>query len=141
MRRSYARRRGLFAGLIAMAIFGALDVNMVRAWQQPSELPIAPRVSEAFALLGDAFATVAAENEAVLSITCSRTFATNWLAVRIGAFNLLRPGQGRLVCRAEVLKAGRHFHVVEAEVFGQRGDERVRVAQFNGTLAVIAGDF
>lgn len=55
--------------------------------------------------------------------------------------NLLRPGQGRLVCRAEVLKAGRHFHVVEAEVFGQRGDERVRVAQFNGTLAVIAGDF
>jgi LysR family glycine cleavage system transcriptional activator len=53
---------------------------------------IAPRVSEAFALLGDAFAAVQAENEAVLSITCSRTFATNWLAERIGAFNLVRPG-------------------------------------------------
>jgi LysR family glycine cleavage system transcriptional activator len=53
---------------------------------------IAPRVSEAFAMLGDAFAAVQAENEAVLSITCSRTFATNWLAGRIGAFNLMRPG-------------------------------------------------
>lgn len=52
---------------------------------------IAPRVSEAFALLGEAFAAVEAENEAVLGITCSRTFATNWLAGRIGAFNLLRP--------------------------------------------------
>jgi LysR family glycine cleavage system transcriptional activator len=48
-------------------------------------------VTEAFAIMGDAFATVQAENETVLSITCSRTFATNWLAVRIGAFNLLRP--------------------------------------------------
>lgn len=53
---------------------------------------IAPRVSEAFALLGDAFAAVQAENEAVLSITCSRTFATNWLAGRLGAFNLVKPG-------------------------------------------------
>jgi LysR family glycine cleavage system transcriptional activator len=53
---------------------------------------IAPRVSDAFALLGDAFATVRAENETVLSITCSRTIATNWLAERLGAFNLVRPG-------------------------------------------------
>jgi LysR family glycine cleavage system transcriptional activator len=52
---------------------------------------IAPRVTEAFALMGDAFAAVQAENEAVLSVTCSRTFATNWLAERLGAFNLLRP--------------------------------------------------
>jgi LysR family transcriptional regulator, glycine cleavage system transcriptional activator len=52
---------------------------------------IAPRVTEAFALLGDAFAAVQAENEAVLSITCSRTFAANWLAGRIGSFNLQRP--------------------------------------------------
>src|SRR5262245_55727573 len=52
---------------------------------------IAPRVTEAFALLGDAFAAVQAENESVLSITASRSFATNWLAGRIGAFNLMRP--------------------------------------------------
>ncbi|MDA7417047.1 PaaI family thioesterase [Xenophilus arseniciresistens] len=55
--------------------------------------------------------------------------------------NLLRPGQGRLLCVAEVLKAGRNFHVVEAEVFGQRGSEQVRVAKFNGTMAIVAGDF
>jgi len=53
---------------------------------------IAPRVTEAFAMLGEAFSAVQAENEAVLSITCSRTFATNWLAGRIGAFNLMKPG-------------------------------------------------
>ena len=53
--------------------------------------------------------------------------------------NLLRPGQGeRLECRAQVLKAGRSLHVVEAEVFGQRGDERVLVAKFSGTMAVVA---
>lgn len=52
---------------------------------------IAPRVSEAFALLDEAFSTVRAENEAVLNITVSGTFATNWLAPRIGDFNLSRP--------------------------------------------------
>ena len=52
--------------------------------------------------------------------------------------NLLRPGQGeRLRCRAQVLKAGRGLHVVEAEVFGARGAERVLVAKFNGTMAVL----
>jgi LysR family glycine cleavage system transcriptional activator len=53
---------------------------------------IAPRVSEAFATMGEAFAAVAAENESVLVITTSRSFATNWLAGRLGAFNLTRPG-------------------------------------------------
>jgi len=52
---------------------------------------IAPRVTEAFGILGEAFAAAQTENEAVLSITCSRTFAANWLAGRIGSFNLLRP--------------------------------------------------
>lgn len=52
--------------------------------------------------------------------------------------NLLRPGTGdRLDCRAQVLKAGRALHVVEAEVFGRRGAERVLVAKFNGTMAVV----
>lgn len=56
--------------------------------------------------------------------------------------NLLRPGQGeRLDCRAQVLKPGRNLHVVEAEVFGRRGDDRVLVAKFNATMAVVAGDF
>lgn len=52
--------------------------------------------------------------------------------------NLLRPGQGeRLRCRAQVLKAGRAFHVVEAEVFGSREARPVLVAKFNATMAVV----
>lgn len=56
--------------------------------------------------------------------------------------NLLRPGQGRrLVCRAQVLKAGRSLHVVEAEVHGEREGTPILVAKFNGTMAVVPGDF
>lgn len=52
---------------------------------------IAPRVSESFAALEETFASVRAENETVLNVTVSSTFGTNWLARRIGSFNLARP--------------------------------------------------
>ena len=52
---------------------------------------IAPRVSEAFTALEDAFSMLRAENEAVLTITAPLTFATNWLAGRLGEFQMLRP--------------------------------------------------
>lgn len=52
---------------------------------------IAPPVTAAFDALGDAFASVRAENESVLTITAPRTFATNWLAGRLGSFQLARP--------------------------------------------------
>ena len=52
--------------------------------------------------------------------------------------NLLRPGRGDVLqCRAQVLKAGRSLHVVEAEVFGSRDGQRLLVAKFNGTMAVV----
>jgi uncharacterized protein (TIGR00369 family) len=52
--------------------------------------------------------------------------------------NLLRPGRGeRLSCRAQVLKPGRSFHVVEAEVFAHRGAERTLIAKLNATMAVL----
>jgi len=52
--------------------------------------------------------------------------------------NLLRPGLGqRLWCRADVLKAGRALHVVEAQVFGERAEQRVLIAKFNATMAVV----
>lgn len=53
---------------------------------------IAPQVTSAFDSLGEAFASVQAENESVLTITAPRTFATNWLAGRLGAFQVERPG-------------------------------------------------
>ncbi|MCW3849598.1 LysR substrate-binding domain-containing protein [Sphingomonas sp. LB-2] len=52
---------------------------------------IAPQVTAAFDTLGDAFAAVRAENESILTITAPRTFATNWLAARLGSFQLARP--------------------------------------------------
>lgn len=63
---------------------------------------IAPQVSEAFATLTKAFAGVRAESDAVLSITAPRTFATNWLAGRLGEFQIARP---ELAVRLDVTDA------------------------------------
>jgi LysR family glycine cleavage system transcriptional activator len=52
---------------------------------------IAPRVTEAFTALGEAFAIARTENASVLAITAPRTFATNWLAGRLGDFHIIRP--------------------------------------------------
>ncbi|QGN55192.1 LysR substrate-binding domain-containing protein [Novosphingobium sp. Gsoil 351] len=52
---------------------------------------IAPRVSEAFAGLDAAFAMARSENEAVLTLTTSRTFAFNFLSARLGGFQLAHP--------------------------------------------------
>ena len=52
---------------------------------------IAPRVTDAFTALGEAFAIAWAENASVLAITAPRTFATNWLAGRLGDFHIIRP--------------------------------------------------
>ena len=52
--------------------------------------------------------------------------------------NLLRPGVGeRLTCRADVLKPGKAFHVVEAQMWAHRGDSTALVAKLNATLAVL----
>jgi len=52
---------------------------------------IAPRVSEAFTALGDAFAVARTESDSILAITAPRTFATNWLSARLGEFHIVRP--------------------------------------------------
>ncbi|MEI9850863.1 MAG: LysR family transcriptional regulator [Sphingomonas sp.] len=52
---------------------------------------IAPQVTAALDTLGEAFASVRAESEGVLAISAPATFATNWLAQRIGGFQLEHP--------------------------------------------------
>ncbi len=53
--------------------------------------------------------------------------------------NLLRAAKGeRLICRAEVLKPGNHFTVVESEVFCEESDEEYLVSKATATLAVVA---
>lgn len=53
--------------------------------------------------------------------------------------NLLRPALcQRLLCRAEVLKAGRQVTVVEAEVFAERDGRRHLFSKATVTMAVVA---
>ena len=52
---------------------------------------IAPQVTAAFQTLKEAFSSARAESGSVLSITAPRTFATNWLAGRLGDFNVSHP--------------------------------------------------
>lgn len=49
---------------------------------------IAPLVANAFDALDDAFGLARATSDSVLTVSCSSTFGPNWLAPRIGAFQL-----------------------------------------------------
>jgi len=51
----------------------------------------APLVARAFDTLADAFGAMVAEDEGVLAISTTQTFASNWIAPRLGAFQLARP--------------------------------------------------
>jgi LysR family glycine cleavage system transcriptional activator len=52
---------------------------------------IAPLVSAAFDGLSDAFAQVLDQDAGVLKISTTQTFATNWLAPRLGLFQVAQP--------------------------------------------------
>jgi LysR family glycine cleavage system transcriptional activator len=52
---------------------------------------IAPLVAAAFETLEDAFSGIVAEDQALLSISTAQTFATTWLAPRLGGFQIRHP--------------------------------------------------
>lgn len=52
---------------------------------------LAPRMREAFDILREAFADLADQSEGTLTINTMHTFAANWLAPRLGSFNLAHP--------------------------------------------------
>jgi len=52
---------------------------------------LAPRLSEAFDVLREAFADLADQSEGTLTINTMHTFAANWLAPRLGSFSLAHP--------------------------------------------------
>jgi LysR family transcriptional regulator, glycine cleavage system transcriptional activator len=52
---------------------------------------IAPLVANAFETLEDAFSGLVAEDQAVLSLSAAQTFATTWLAPRLGSFQVRHP--------------------------------------------------
>jgi LysR family glycine cleavage system transcriptional activator len=51
----------------------------------------APLVSSAFDQLSDAFDGIVADDQSVLTISTAQTFGSNWLAARLGAFQVERP--------------------------------------------------
>ena len=51
----------------------------------------APLVSSAFDTLDDAFAAARSQNEDLLTVSSSQTFASNWLARNLGGFQVPRP--------------------------------------------------
>lgn len=51
----------------------------------------APSISGAFDVLDGAFASLRTDEAGVLTVSCSTTFASNWLAPRLGGFQLAQP--------------------------------------------------
>jgi LysR family glycine cleavage system transcriptional activator len=52
---------------------------------------LAPKVTEAFGMLGEAMASARGDTETTLLISSVATFASNWLARRLGSFQLQHP--------------------------------------------------
>jgi len=52
---------------------------------------LAPVVSDAFDRLSEGFSGLIDDDESVLAISTAQTFASNWLAARLGGFQIARP--------------------------------------------------
>ena len=57
----------------------------------PAGEALAPRIAQAFANMEGAFASLAENQDSVLSISCSQTIATKFIAPRLGTFQLAHP--------------------------------------------------
>lgn len=62
-----------------------------RVWLTEAGRRAAPAVSAGFEAIADAFAAMVADDSGVLTVSTTATFAANWLAPRLGAFQLARP--------------------------------------------------
>lgn len=52
---------------------------------------LAPAITQAFALIGEAYASVRGDADGVLTVSTLLTFASNWLAQHLGLFQLAHP--------------------------------------------------
>jgi uncharacterized protein (TIGR00369 family) len=66
------------------------------------------------------------------------TGADDYILTAEFKIHLLRAGAGAsLLCRAEVLKPGKAFHVVESEVYAVAGDKKTLISKLSATMAVV----
>jgi LysR family glycine cleavage system transcriptional activator len=82
---------------------------------------LAPVVSDAFDRIGEGFADLVDEDETVLAISTAQTFASNWLAGHLGAFQVARP---ELAVRLQTSNALIDFAGAEADVAIRMGGGR-----------------
>lgn len=54
----------------------------------------APQIARAFDAIDAAFSRVRSENDAMLTVSTTHTFANTWLAWRLGGFQMASPGMG-----------------------------------------------
>jgi len=73
----------------------------------------APQVTAAFDMLDETFSMTRAESESVLTIGAPQTFATNWLARRLGTFQL---GRSPLAVRLDVTDTILDFQASDIDV-------------------------
>lgn len=74
---------------------------------------LAPRIAEAFAIMGDALATLHDTSEGTLIIHSTATFASRWLARHLGSFQLENP---TIAVRLETSQEMIDFSQTEADV-------------------------
>ncbi|MBD2843144.1 LysR substrate-binding domain-containing protein [Erythrobacter rubeus] len=79
----------------------------------PAGEALAPRIAQAFAMMESAFSSLGDSEDSVLSIACFQTVATNFLAPRLGAFQLANPG---IAVRIEVSNRYVDLEAGEADV-------------------------
>lgn len=98
---------------------------------------IAPLVAAAFDSLDDAFALARTSGEAVLTISCSTTVGPNWLAPRIGAFQVAMPSVAvRLHTSNALVDFGRED--VDVAIRAGHGDWPGLVAHFLMRMPLMA---
>ena len=90
------------------------QVNLTEAGQR-----LAPAITEAFEMIGQAFATARSGAQGTLSITTVPTFATNWLAQHLGSFQVVHPS---LAVRLDMSPSIVDFSREEIDVAIRAGD-------------------
>jgi uncharacterized protein (TIGR00369 family) len=102
-----------------------------------SLLPLAPRHLQHTGIVHAGVQTTLADHTAGAA-AMTLTPATAFILTVEFKMNLLRPGKGEtLWCKAQVLKPGRGFHVVESEVYALDGGKKTLISKLCGTMAVL----